>query len=172
MGTIPPAACLQQGGAKDAIVLADWQTVTALLVQLLLAHASTLATEDARTAVSQALVALEQRVHGYGNERDRTSSSTGPSSSPSLNEDDLVSVLHTALRTSCHTRFGALLDPVLVPLVQTMLAGTAGIQAPAAQGGQTTRLRDLSLRGRAWSLLGAARLHLCVPPAGTDPAAR
>lgn len=70
---------------------------------------------------------------------------------------ELLDALASAVSTSNHATLRALLQPLLLPAVRELLGSGSGGAAAC---------------GRAWALLGLARLHLLVPPAGVDPAAK
>lgn len=83
------------------------------------------------------------------------------------------------LQTSSHATFKQLLQPLLIPCLQSILAykqdsqgAQPAVQEPPAphripQAAETCH--DMQERGRAWVLLGMLRLHLAAPPAGADP---
>lgn len=78
--------------------------------------------------------------------------------------------LGQALQSSSHEKFAAIGPELVLPAVQLVnghaAPGTAG--ASRATGVETSE--DLRARGRSWVLVGAARLALVTPAAGTDPA--
>ena len=83
------------------------------------------------------------------------------------------------LRTSSHTTFKRLLQPLLTPSLQHILssaqqcipdpAPAAAIKESTAPSAKTEKLNDVQQRGQAWAMLGMLRLHLTAPPAGADP---
>ena len=92
------------------------------------------------------------------------------------------------LAASTHAPLRALLHQALLPAAAAALrlaalvhhpVGSPAAAAPAPStgndlgsglgSGQDPRVQ---LRGRAWALLGLARLHLAAPPPGADPAAK
>lgn len=86
-------------------------------------------------------------------------------------EADLVG-FEDALASSSHARFSSVTLQLLVPCMRLILPcirlhkesqGTS--EAPLLAG-----VASMQARGRCWALLGAARLWLVAPAAGTDPA--
>ena len=70
-----------------------------------------------------------------------------------------------------------LLQPVLLPLCAAVLHGAAQLRAkftakPGSALDPEALRADQAARGAAWAYLGAARLHLVLPPTGADPAAK
>ena len=93
-----------------------------------------------------------------------------------------VQRLGELLAASSHAPLRALLQPALLPAAAAALRCAALAHGDAAGDGARLE-RDAgpgsghaaeaaSARGRAWALLGLARLHLARPPAGADPAAK
>ena len=70
-------------------------------------------------------------------------------------QQPLLDAVAVAVSVSSHVVLCQLLRPVLLPALALLLGGGSG--SPA---------------GRAWALVGLLRLHLLVPPAGADPAAK
>ena len=69
-------------------------------------------------------------------------------------------------------RFSVVAPQLLVPCVRLVLAGTrlhTGSQDSSVSP-LAASLAGMQARGRCWALLGAARLSLVAPAAGTDPA--
>lgn len=89
------------------------------------------------------------------------------------------------LAASTHVPLRALVHSALLPAAGAALRLAALVHhpedgpaaaTPAPSPGQDLGLglglEAMRLRGRAWALLGLARLHLAAPPAGADPAAK
>ena len=86
------------------------------------------------------------------------------------------------LSASTHEPLHALLHSALLPAAAAALrlavlvhpGGGPAAAAPAPSSSQELGRGQeaVRLRGRAWALLGLARLHLAAPPAGADPAAK
>ena len=83
------------------------------------------------------------------------------------------------LSASTHEPLHALLHSALLPAAAAALrlavlvhpGGGPAAAAPAPSSSQELGRGQeaVRLRGRAWALLGLARLHLAAPPAGADP---
>ena len=101
-------------------------------------------------------------------------------------DDAALQRLEELLALSTHAPLRMLLHAALLPSAAAALRLAAS--APSApQGADPTRaasgksrpgtglgsgLEAAQQRGRAWALLGLLRLHLALPPAGADPAAK
>jgi len=95
-----------------------------------------------------------------------------------------VQRLGELLAASSHAPLRALLQPALLPAAAVALrysalahSNAAGDSAArtlecVAEPGSELATEAARARGRAWALLGLARLHLARPPAGADPAAK
>lgn len=82
------------------------------------------------------------------------------------------------LLTSSHSSFKQLLQQLLLPCLQTILAHkqdpsnsqpAAEEVAPHRLAETAETLPEMQQRGSAWVMLGMLRLHLAAPPAGADP---
>ena len=82
-----------------------------------------------------------------------------------------VDGLGRAMRSSSHARFAAVGPEHVLPAVHLVerWAGQAAEGGDAA-GSQDVLAEDMRVRGKCWTLVGAARLALVAPAAGTDPA--
>jgi midasin len=88
---------------------------------------------------------------------------------------ELLQQLAQLLERASHAGIAQLLQPLLLPACAAVLQGAAQLHASAAAGGASspeTLRADQAARGAAWAYLGAVRLHLVLPPAGADPAAK
>ena len=79
-------------------------------------------------------------------------------------DDSFLCDMKKTITVCSHSVFKEMLGAVLLPCMQELL-----LKSEEAVGGSAD---GLAIRGRAWALLGLARLHLTVPPAETDPAAK
>ena len=77
-------------------------------------------------------------------------------------------MLASAFRSSSHERFASVGPELLLPVARLIDSHAAwGVEDNASLADTAA---DVRARGRSWVLLGAARLALVVPSAGTDPA--
>lgn len=93
--------------------------------------------------------------------------------------DGFTTELMHLLQSSSHATFKRLLQPLLLPCLQIILAYKQDSKQaqPAAQSHPTPHrpaqaaetCQGMQARGKAWVLLGMLRLHLAAPPAGADP---
>ena len=82
------------------------------------------------------------------------------------------------LQSSTHTTFKQLLQQLLLPCLQSILAHKQGSKdarpaphspAPHMLLETAEAAHDMQQRGSTWVMLGMLRLHLAAPPAGADP---
>ena len=86
---------------------------------------------------------------------------------------DVVQRISAAFASSSHAPFTQLLEAALLPCTLIILSRTAQPATLSALPPSTdVWAREVMDRGRAWALLGMARLHLVQPPAGVDPAGK
>ncbi|GLI68780.1 hypothetical protein VaNZ11_013272, partial [Volvox africanus] len=166
----------------------EWAGLGYLLCQLLLAHISSLPSED-----------LRGELRGLCGQLAAAAAAVA-TPAPGAAALDLVALqeqLSYVLERSNHAVVRELLQSLLLPAVAAVAEGLqlyltcsgasssstsnsngSGI-APSAQrvlysAAQRRVARDgeLALRGRAWLLVGLLRLQLVVPPAGIDPAGK
>eukprot|EP00884_Botryococcus_braunii_P010665 jgi/Botrbrau1/195/Bobra.0022s0175.1 len=135
--------------AGEAACLAERHGQRQLLAQLLGAHVPTLPDQATQDSMSEVVAALLGAPHGP------PPASNGQHKSPHRLGEAMV----WAASQSRHATFVEVAAPLLRPCLEACLAGDGGPEAA-------------SLRGRAWALLGAARLALVSPPRGTDPASK
>ncbi|KDD77117.1 hypothetical protein H632_c15p0, partial [Helicosporidium sp. ATCC 50920] len=137
-------ALLRGPGAERPVAELEWQAAVLLLAATLQAHAPVVDLDD-RPEFERLLRWLaEERAFGDAQEADIAASRA----------------LLAVLQRSKHKLLSHLLAAVWEPLLSILLQQQAACT------------RDGALRGRAWMLLGVARLHLLVPPVSGDPAAQ
>ena len=81
-----------------------------------------------------------------------------------------VDVLGMAFQSSTHERFASIGPKLLLPVVQLINGHVARGMGGDSNLSPADTAPDVRDRGRSWVLLGAARLALVAPSAGTDPA--
>jgi len=79
-------------------------------------------------------------------------------------------VLAAALRSSTHERFASVGPELLLPVARLINSHVTCGSAGGSNASLADTAADVRARGRSWMLLGAARLALVAPSAGTDPA--
>ncbi|GAB4814208.1 hypothetical protein N2152v2_001254 [Parachlorella kessleri] len=150
-------AAAEAAHASDplAIAAAEWAAAAAVAAATLQAHLAAVDSGPLREKVAQALhwlVAI------------RCSTATLLSVAPhqeqqqqyGVEDEAFLRTVGSAFTACSHALLGNLVDSLLMPCLKGLLRGTAGLVA----------------RGQVWALLGLLRLHLAVPPPGTDPAAK
>lgn len=75
-----------------------------------------------------------------------------------------------ALAGSSHARFHSVALHLLVPCITLVLSGCNPPSGASQRPAGSSLIADMQARGRSYALLGAARLALAAPAAGTDPA--
>ncbi|KIY91881.1 hypothetical protein MNEG_16082, partial [Monoraphidium neglectum] len=147
------AASTAAAAVADPESRASWRCLRALLAQVLLAHTTSMPSADASRRLRAAALALAAWPEGAGADGSAAAAA-------------LLSELAALLEGSCHDTLREAAPQLLLPCIESaLLQGGGG-------GGGGAWERRLSALGRAWALLGAARLQLVAPPAGVDPAGK
>ncbi|GIL72549.1 hypothetical protein Vretifemale_2893, partial [Volvox reticuliferus] len=166
----------------------EWAGLGYLLCQLLLAHVSSLPSED-----------LREQLRGLCGQL-AAAAAAAAAPAPGAAIPDLVTLqdqLSFVLERSNHVLLRGLLQSLVLPAAGAVAEGlqlhltcagasssstiacnssniaalAQGVLYSAAQR-RVARDNELALRGRAWMLVGLLRLQLVVPPAGIDPAGK
>lgn len=180
---------------SGTVLLAEWRTLAALLAQMVEAHMSTF--PEMSKAGVHAVLQLLRADGGYAGSRcDMRLNS--PLQCAQRNEMTNLSPqlfntesnacyrlryrregvdadevgIEDALASSRHARFSSVARQLLVPCMRLILPGIRLHTETQGTGGAplVAGVANMQARGRCWALLGAARLWLVAPAAGTDPA--
>ncbi len=79
-------------------------------------------------------------------------------------------MLASALQSSTHERFASVGPELFLPVARLINSHAAWGAGGEGNASLADAAADVRARGRSWMLLGAARLALVAPSAGTDPA--
>ena len=143
------------GSSSQAVAAAEWQAAAAVAAATIAAHLPSVLDAQQRQQLEAAVSWLAgQRCSGVA-----------LPASVAQQDAELLRLAEEALGSSSHSVLRELLQPLLLPALQGLLQGSAAAATASPQQG-------LLARGRMWALLGLLRLHLLLPPAGADPAAK
>ncbi|KAL4440107.1 hypothetical protein ABPG75_003108 [Micractinium tetrahymenae] len=143
-----------QPASLAATAAAESQAAAAVAAAMLAAHLPSVPEQAQRAQLKAVLAWLaSERCAG------------GALEEQAERDAQLLQLVGEALGASTHPVLRGLLQPVVLPALEGLLQGIAGAACPRHEDG-------LAARGRVWALLALARLHLLLPPAGADPAAK
>ncbi|KAL0028971.1 hypothetical protein WJX77_009058 [Trebouxia sp. C0004] len=152
-----------EAGAEGKSARAEWHSLAVLLAQAILAHLPSIPEQVMQHRIA-AVVKQLLLLPSAGKVNDRPA--------------DLTSELIQLLCSSSHSTLKQLLQPLLLPCLDAIVAFGHGLSQAAsdpatsfqhASAGQTAEAKEIQTRGSTWVMLGMLRLHLAAPPVGTDP---
>ena len=154
-------ATAQQAGA--------WASLAALFVHTLLAHRSSLASEEPVGQLEGLLQPLLHMATAVASGGSCAWGALGPGV-VSLDAEAFGQQLVCVLEQSGHAALRGLLQPRVLPCATALVRGLQRYSPALQPAGDVGE--PLLLLGHAWLLLGSMRLQLLQPPPGIDPAGK